>query len=383
MGYTENDVFIGTGYSAGDLMGGFRFTLDIPQGSTIDRAFLKFYVEQMYPGGQGAYDLFVDSNDTGVLNHTMDLGPAWVRAGAGSGYYDASDAVTIQSNAAEGRSVNTEWAHHRYMFVGTSPDGVLQAKVNYQTAFANARTGLLFRHLRSSGQHPSAWYWVFWAEVVSGSHANYYVSKVYEYWVQVWDDDLEDWVWIVIYSFTTVASNLNDSWSDWPTFKVVLDGASIKCYVNDSLMFDLYSGYLVDRCEHGLYGYPVGLAETGYFQWDNFDFVPAGTPTPNLVAACDDVDDSDDFSASLPGTRTLTTARVSLGDISGWAAGWNRTADISEAIQEVINRGGWSSGNALSVILYPAEANSAGEVVRATSYDGSAALGAQLYVNYS
>ena len=49
----------------------------------------------------------------------------------------------------------------------------------------------------------------------------------------------------------------------------------------------------------------------------------------------------------------------------------------------MISRPGWECGNHLSVILYPAEANSAGEVVRATSYDGSAALGAQLYVNYS
>jgi len=110
MGYTENDVFIGTGYSAGDPSGGFRFTLDIPQGATIAEAILRLYVEQMYPSGQGVRDFFVDSNDTDILNHAMDLGPGWQRAGVGSGYYDVSDEVLIQSNMAEARSVNWEAA---------------------------------------------------------------------------------------------------------------------------------------------------------------------------------------------------------------------------------------------------------------------------------
>lgn len=66
---------------------------------------------------------------------------------------------------------------------------------------------------------------------------------------------------------------------------------------------------------------------------------------------CEDVDNATQFTtgASDISGRTLTTAYTGVG-ATGVGVGWY-AVDITTAAQEVIDRGGWASGNAMNVIL--------------------------------
>lgn len=77
-------------------------------------------------------------------------------------------------------------------------------------------------------------------------------------------------------------------------------------------------------------------------------------------------------------TRTRTTA---YGTWSGTniGAGATNTADFAAAVQEVVDRAGWASGNAMVVIWH----GQTGTSIRVDSYDGSAANAATLNIEYS
>ena len=78
-----------------------------------------------------------------------------------------------------------------------------------------------------------------------------------------------------------------------------------------------------------------------------------GPTTPNLTLRCSDEDNAATFSggADIDG-RTLTTAGTNW--TSGFGAGNNQDVnapDMAAAVEEVIGRPGWASGNALAVII--------------------------------
>ena len=73
---------------------------------------------------------------------------------------------------------------------------------------------------------------------------------------------------------------------------------------------------------------------------------------PNLDIYCDDVDNSaapSTASNDISG-RTKTTAKATW-NATGVGAGTVTTPDFATAVQEVVQRAGWSSGNALGVIF--------------------------------
>lgn len=67
-------------------------------------------------------------------------------------------------------------------------------------------------------------------------------------------------------------------------------------------------------------------------------------------------DSSTSFTLSNLSSRSFTSNIVSWKNIGGWTAGDSgadeQTPDISAIINEIVGRAGWSSGNALSLILY-------------------------------
>jgi hypothetical protein len=107
------------------------------------------------------------------------------------------------------------------------------------------------------------------------------------------------------------------------------------------------------------------------------------SPAVSLKVAADDVDNSPTFSdaASGPLNRTLTTAQVDW-DIPVWNGDQQYTSpDIKSVIQEVVNRGGWASGNSLSVIV---ACDDTGEKRRRIwAYNGDITKTAQLVVKFS
>ena len=50
------------------------------------------------------------------------------------------------------------------------------------------------------------------------------------------------------------------------------------------------------------------------------------------------------------GAGELTTASVAWSNMAAWTAGqWYNSPDISSIIQEIVNQGGWTSGNNMAL----------------------------------
>lgn len=116
---------------------------------------------------------------------------------------------------------------------------------------------------------------------------------------------------------------------------------------------------------------PGAIITNAYLQFQ-VDEEDAGTT--NLLIAGEDTNHSIGFTTTAfdVSNRTTTTATVAWNAIPVWtpigAAGLDqRTPDVSTIVQEIVNRTGWSSGNAMSFIL-----TGAGERT-ATSFDGGGA----------
>ena len=109
----------------------------------------------------------------------------------------------------------------------------------------------------------------------------------------------------------------------------------------------------------------------------------SGSPSNRIVGeAADDAPTFVEAQNNIT-NRTTTTASV-IWNIPGWQNGGDsgaaqQTPDISAIIQEIVDRPGWTSGNALVLIFEP---NSGDEKRLAWTYDGSQADAAELTVEY-
>lgn len=120
------------------------------------------------------------------------------------------------------------------------------------------------------------------------------------------------------------------------------------------------------------------------------DLYSAGTATCTTALAkfhCEAVDNSTTWVTSThpPGTASLTTAFTTKSfTVSAWTAtGFGiDTVDVTTAVQEVINRVGWSSGNALSVIGHD-NGSTNNNYIGNSTYDSNATRGAKLAIVYS
>lgn len=104
-----------------------------------------------------------------------------------------------------------------------------------------------------------------------------------------------------------------------------------------------------------------------------------------IVLQGEDVDNAAIFTATTDNIkdRTLTQATV-LWAPANWetidaATEKERTIDISEIIQEIVDRAGWASGNALSIIANGPD----GKRRTAFSFDGSAVKAPVLHIEYT
>lgn len=79
----------------------------------------------------------------------------------------------------------------------------------------------------------------------------------------------------------------------------------------------------------------------------------AGSDAMTVDVYAEDADNSDDFlSTASVVSRTLTTATYAWS-IPATSSAYNSTGSIASLIQEVIDRPGWSSGNAITIIVVP------------------------------
>ena len=107
----------------------------------------------------------------------------------------------------------------------------------------------------------------------------------------------------------------------------------------------------------------------------------AATVNTNILA--EDTDNAATFSTLADYNSRTRTSPVAWNNIGGWVAGNDyNSPSIVSLIQTVINRAGWSSGNAL-VIFWENNGSSSGAYRRPHSYDGSATYAPKLVITYT
>ena len=104
----------------------------------------------------------------------------------------------------------------------------------------------------------------------------------------------------------------------------------------------------------------------------------------SMTINCEDADDAATFttgSNNISG-RTLTTASAAWSNAEIWLTNQSYdTPDFSQTVQEVIDRGGWASGNAMVVVLTNNSSNANDR--DAHSYDGNSSLAPELRITYT
>ena len=117
----------------------------------------------------------------------------------------------------------------------------------------------------------------------------------------------------------------------------------------------------------------------------------AGTVVNTRISA-EDVDNpptfADDKAAFDARWANRTTARVDWDAIPAWTSGTDyNSPEIKTVIQEIVNRAGWASGNAIVIFWEDFEYRSTHDTNycarRGYSYDGSATYAPKLHIEYS
>lgn len=126
---------------------------------------------------------------------------------------------------------------------------------------------------------------------------------------------------------------------------------------------------------------PQGATITNAYIQFTADETSTGTASLNIHGH--DADNSVAFSTSNGdvSSRTNTTANVAWSpptwSSTGQSGAGQQTPDIKAIIAEIVSRAGWTSGNALSIIITGTGTRTA------EAYEGSAAQAAELFIEYS
>ena len=102
---------------------------------------------------------------------------------------------------------------------------------------------------------------------------------------------------------------------------------------------------------------------------------------PDVDVYLEDADNSAALSTAsnnLSG-RSLTTAKVTW-TATGVGAGWRSPGSLAAVVQEVTDRAGWASGNAMTVLL---DSLSAANNLRIRPYEYDTTLAAKLTIDYT
>jgi len=85
-------------------------------------------------------------------------------------------------------------------------------------------------------------------------------------------------------------------------------------------------------------------------------------------------------------SKTTATVRWNVGTASWTAGSWYASADLTSVIQEIVNRAGWASGNAIVLVVYNTSTSLPGgnqfRVIRMWDYAGNAS-GMKLGITYT
>jgi len=155
-------------------------------------------------------------------------------------------------------------------------------------------------------------------------------------------------------------------------------------------------------------GSNVRLGAYNYFYQGGFRFqgipIPAGATIDSaklslcdsagyayvaeVYIACEDVDDGAEWSTShtvQDGYTARTSARVAWNPGNWELDSWHDTPDLTSPVQEVVDRGGWGSGNNLNFLIYNRSSTPPGvrKYYFPWGYDGDSAKAAKFNCSYT
>jgi hypothetical protein len=129
---------------------------------------------------------------------------------------------------------------------------------------------------------------------------------------------------------------------------------------------------------------PVPQGATILRSYVQFWVDEATSETTNLVFRAEDRDNTTTFTAASGdiSSRPSTTASVAWNNVPAWntvgeVGEAQQSPDVSTLIQAIVNRPGWSRGNALTLLITGSGKRVAG------SYNGGASKAPRLYIEYS
>lgn len=129
---------------------------------------------------------------------------------------------------------------------------------------------------------------------------------------------------------------------------------------------------------------PQGKTIFSAFIWFKSGGGTYSTTTVNLRFVGDAEDNAAVFSTHADfAARPLTSATVDWSSIGTWAANTLYSSpDLATIVQEIVNRGGWASGNALTIFAND-NSSSVGAFRDCMMYDSSAGVAAYLVITYA
>ena len=101
----------------------------------------------------------------------------------------------------------------------------------------------------------------------------------------------------------------------------------------------------------------------------------------NADIHANDVDDTNDFVAEADVTSRVKTTATVVWSENSLGLGFATSPEIKTVIQEIIDRGGWSDGNAIMILLFGKSGSFKG--VNCRAYDGEPTEAAKLDIVYN
>lgn len=181
-------------------------------------------------------------------------------------------------------------------------------------------------------------------------------------------------------STTTISKRVSSSYDD---AEQAVSGKMYRTSSDLELVYDSYQSAGNQRVGMRFRSLSIPRGVTITNAYIQFTVDETSSTTTNLTIRGHDTDDSRSFGSGNNdiSNRALTSARVNWSPPSwtsvGQAGSAQRTPNIKEVIQEIVDRSGWSAGNDLSILI-----NGTGKRT-AESYNGSRSRAPLLVVEYS
>lgn len=125
----------------------------------------------------------------------------------------------------------------------------------------------------------------------------------------------------------------------------------------------------------------IGNADTIDTAKLTVDIITTSDDDASVTIEGEDVDDAVSFVTNADVFNRVRTTAAVTWQSDGLGAGTEDSPEIKAVIQEIVNRGGWATGQDMCIITVPLA--TASKVFKTTSYEGDTALATKLHVEFT